>query len=546
LIAAAIVHAPPAARGAADFAFTVNPAAIVLARGQEGAAVVLLQNTGTTPLENVRISSFSNPPMQITIEPTENQTIPPKATAAWKAAVSREASSGQAGTVFFRADFTRAADQGGSTPFPVTVVASLTVTNQPVQKVEDLLEVKCETVTESLNEKRPAVIYLRLKSRANVPLEIGPVTITCPSSITVAGISLDRKMETALTPSPGASPGPIGIPKDAAPPSPSTTAVVRAPIDSSAITLQPFEISVLGFVLKAATQVTPGKQLIAFEIPVQWKEEGKTQSASQTVTQSIDVGVFGETAVLAAIGIPTFLFLPGFLALMTFAGLWKLSVKSEDAKFPLKASTAEFYVVAITISILAFWLYPILTQLWTTVRRDFTESYGLIDVVWVWLGSITLGAFAFFLFVVLKWAARVVQRMWQARVTFAPGDKPVEFLEKLARRKLGLTFDRFSLTEGDKTIQGFIIEADTDPKKNWVAPEMVMDWTGSDMEAEKSAVKAIEKDDAKAAARILKTAQANRNVSLMWSASGTLNAPQLLQNVSKSGARGRIVRSASA
>jgi hypothetical protein len=423
---------------------------------------------------------------------------------AWSARVSPGGLTAVTGNVYFQVNFNRAAKEGeaGAVPVPVTVVKPLAVTSQAPLPLAEVVEARTETTIESVNNKRPGFLYLTLKSKTNVPVTSESITLKYPAWM---GVYLWESEKSEETPQ-------------------NKIATNRTILHK--LSLAPFESRTIGFQVTANPEVKPGKQLVVFEVPLEWEKGGRRQKAMAVATQQVDVGVFGETAILAAIGIPTFLFLPGFLMLTTIALLWKAGKpKAEKENFPFKANTPDFYLIAITISMAAFAAYPWLTKHFTKVRRDFTEAYGLQDVVWVWFGSIIAGLLGYGLWRLIAFGFDLCNRWYRNRYCFALADDEEVFVKKLKRRGLGVRFR--PLTTG-----AYFIEDDPlEEGKSWVAPKLGMLWISGT--PDEQAVTGPMNDPAASGSEVLSdliSALKKKTVSLAWRGSGAITALQKVES----------------
>jgi hypothetical protein len=269
-------------------------------------------------------------------------------------------------------------------------------------------------------------------------------------------------------------------------------------------------------------------------VPLTWEKAGQSQSGIAIAKQQIEVSVFGESVILAALGVPTFLFLPGFLMLSTFALLRKLGKpKSERDDSSLKANTPDFYLLTITLSILSYVAYPLITERFGGIRRDLTEAYGLADVVGVWLGSLALGVLAFGGFRLILLIGKAIehfQRLHKERHEFGLRDKELQFLWKLGRKKLGLKLVQVSIPSSKTTEKVFLIcDVPFEQGKSWVAPKIMMNWGPGTEKEQEALFHAIDKNDAAQTAKLLARAE---KVSLRWEPSGSVSKLQTVETSS--------------
>jgi hypothetical protein len=153
--------------------------------------------------------------------------------------------------------------------------------------------------------------------------------------------------------------------------------------------------------------------------------------------------------------------------------LWRLSKTGRE--FPFKATNPEFWLIAITLSILMALVYPRVTH------RDYLEGYNLADVVQIWLASIILAAGLFILVVggrnLAGRALELAREIRYQRLTPSEKDEPVTLLRRLHRQELGLYLERVELQVDTVKDFAFVFQ----PKEEgwetlWVGPAIVVEW----------------------------------------------------------------------
>jgi hypothetical protein len=208
------------------------------------------------------------------------------------------------------------------------------------------------------------------------------------------------------------------------------------------------------FTATAQSRVTPGKQLLLFDVQV-WSGGAWR---NYLITREVSVGVLGESEMLKLLGVPSFLFLPGFLVMTTFSLLWRFRVfrpATADPKLPLDEKDPGFWVISIILS--AAILFGFVRR-----RSDFLSFYGLVDVAHVWLVSIGIGG-----------AAYLLRQWWVGSFIPQPGDHPVKILKKLGRARQGMAVPRVKLK--DSTKEAFRLKSYSDGSA-CVCPQMTLTW----------------------------------------------------------------------
>jgi hypothetical protein len=174
---------------------------------------------------------------------------------------------------------------------------------------------------------------------------------------------------------------------------------------------------------------------------------------------------------------------------------------------------------------LVFWVYPWATESFGLGRRDFTEAYGLEDVVVVWFGSILVGAIAFAIYRFIEWLSR---RIYAARYDFSPNDPPLEFIRKLRRWNLGLRFQRAPI-DGVATDDPFVIaEVPGVDGKAWVAPPIKMNMEKNGSSAAGAVTTALDGGNWSEVMRLLEDAVNKNLVTLVWQTSGKIRRPVIV------------------
>lgn len=169
-------------------------------------------------------------------------------------------------------------------------------------------------------------------------------------------------------------------------PKPNVTST-PAQVQRSQISIGAYQTQVENFSVGAKNRVEPGKYLLSFEITL---VGNASQSAvrNTVVSQTVDVGVVGESTILRALSIKSFLLLPGSLVMLTlgfltkYAWSWSKPVKTTPIPEP---TDAYFWLASITISgVMALLYYAIF-------HRSYFVRYGIQDVAVIWTCSVLFG-----------------------------------------------------------------------------------------------------------------------------------------------------------
>ena len=430
----------------------VQPATIELSSPAVPADfLVVFRNTLDQPIEQVTLTWFGSDEFEIAPgSPLVPGTIPPHAESAWKLRVSRKNEDIAPGTLHFRMDYT-ASIQGG--PRAQVVTASARVDIRGREPLDKLVDVQIITSLETLDSSRSGSVNLVFKSKTARPVVIKQVTASGPDFLKfkLAGAP-DSEQHTNWL-------------------SWSKSDTAKRPelqlVSTPNLRIPPQGSRRLEYLITAAQSVEPGKYLLNFDVLLLAPEGGAMTERTVVANHELIVGVLGESAISKAVGVGSFLLAPGWLFLMTAGLLFRLGwlrTKLAGEKLLMEVNSPEFWLVAVTISLLFAVAARILTGRWYFVR------YGLEDIVWVWMISIGLGVCCYF-------GIGTVRLRQQNARTPAEEDSPVDVLKKLAAQKLPLVLPRVTL-KGKGEQPGFLIEtngANLDPA--WVSPAIVIDFT---------------------------------------------------------------------
>jgi hypothetical protein len=466
-------------------------------------AFLSLENPTSDVLQNIRISSFSNEAVELHFEPQEpNQDhLEPGEALARVLVISRKGQERVSGNLFVRIDFKRPDKKNKGKLIPRVVFATLQLQDRHIDFAADLAEVQVNASGGTLNERNPGTIYVTIRNKSAFPIRGGVLTQK-PDFI-----NLDTKQ--------------------------------------SAFDLAPYESTTIKISMMAESLVRPGKHLLFFQIPLQWSKDGNTQSGTLIATSEIEVGVLGESIILTAIGVPSFLLLPGFLVVATVAFLWKLfAPKNQKDKFPLAANSPDFWLIAITLSIASAFVYPRITK-WLQIQRDYLSGYGLTDVVYVWVGSVIFGLITFLLLTVLISLWITLRRLILRAYQFSTEDSAIEFLGKLGKRNLGPYLERATfITAGTDPDACFFVEKASEIEA-WVAPYISVKWNQEIATANQQRDVERQLAESGSAAKLAKLLgkKAKDAVQVNWKPSGKIEELQRVkeENIERTGKKGLAI-----
>jgi hypothetical protein len=440
----------PALAADAEVSVQVFPATLVIPALDSIKALLVIQNPTTDQLANIEISYFPQDKISIEIVAPATAAIPAGSAATWELKVRRNSGILTTANVFLVIQYERE-PAGAAAPIPDVKVVPLVVTATGKAPDKSLLAASTKMTDATVMEKHPGLAYLVLQNTTGEPLSIDLV---------------EAKADPALV-----------VTKNYALP------VVLGPFDQIAI---PYNIE-----LRQNSSIQPGKILILFNVTAH-AEESQQQVLAAAI-QEVNVGVLGENSLLTLLGVPSLLVLPGFLMVATFLMLWRL--KYGSAK--IEAKSADFWLIAITLSILAAVGYPPLTSLLTRLGlmeqpRNILTGYGLVDILALWIASIILAALVF----LGTWAIRdrIAKNKAKELAAKTPDAKDTEYtiLVKLARQGLGAVCGRVKvITTSDETLQGFLLKPWSEkPDDVWIGPAIKLVWKTTE-DAFKDPIKAL-------------------------------------------------------
>ena len=283
-----------------------------------------------------------------------------------------------------------------------------TPTPEVPEQVDKVADVQVKSPVKVLQTSKPGVVYVIVRNISNVPLTITQVNVT-----------VDRK---DLKNNP-----------------------IKATLTDfvSGQTVQPQHIQTVSVDLKADGQVEEGAHLLLIQVDVGWIKDDKPLTGSLITSHDFNVEVLAVSGLLSVLGASSILFLPGFLAVTVFLVLNRLWGKyTAGEKWQLDWKSPEFWMAALTVSLVAPYIYPWVSQLRFGEKRDYRNGYGLSDVVLIWFASILVSLacwiiYRFFRTKIVGWIEKQRRSLanYGDSLDLGPGDEPDQLLNKFARRK---------------------------------------------------------------------------------------------------------------
>jgi hypothetical protein len=373
----------------------------------------VLKNGSATPIRQLNLSVFNNDGLTIDIGKPSTSGAEPGQSVVWSIKIKDPAQARLPAAAQFELKYLRA-DQSTC----LRVFAALAVSSQADAKP---LEASIEGNFDSVSQQRPGEGALLITNNLDLPVDVKVTTWPGPN------MTIDRI-------------APFQIP-------PRST--VREAVK-----------------VNAADRVTPGIYPAELEAIASWKWADRTETRHLLVSKQVTLGVFFESDLLKALGIPSFLVLPGCLVIFTMQLLLALNVlgAKNESKLPdLSVATPGFWILSITYSVFYAWIY-------SHYKDDYLIRYGPEDLILVWFSSVVIGAALYVLI------AGIAKKTRGQKVP-APTDDQIAILKKMARNKLGVVVPQAQFTLNNAQWRGFVVEPIEDGKTLlWVAPGIVATW----------------------------------------------------------------------
>lgn len=289
--------------------------------------------------------------------------------------------------------------------------AATTPSPEVPEQLDKVADVQIKSAVKVLQEGHPGVVFVIIRNISTVPIIITQVDATIDGKAPTQDSDKDSIKATVT----GFTSGQTVLPQH----------VHRQRID-----------------LSAAGQIEEGAHLLLVQVHLQWHKDNKPLAGSLLASHEFNVEVIGLSGVLSVLGASSILFLPGFLAVSVFLVLNRLWRKfAQDEKFQLDWKSPEFWLAALTVSLVAPHIYRWVSQWWLGEQRDYRKAYGLADVALIWFASIIIAAVCWsFYRLIRETIVRYIENRRRGLANYGdslepePNDTPDELLDKLARR----------------------------------------------------------------------------------------------------------------
>lgn len=413
----------------------VVPGTVDLAGAGQVRADVLLHNDTEETLYGARLSVFSNAGVTVTWKDSQ-VTVPPKTTVSWSISIAPGPDTLLPGTVQLQVTYGTSPSRTGDQ----AVVATLNVNDSGAELIEKLASVNLETTAGPLTDYRSQAAYLQITNNSGRELT---------ATVTWHGPGFVK-----IIPQESAGAKPRGNPATA--------------VD---VTIPAHDKVLAPFTLKLEGAIEPGKHKLMFETKFRWLSGSQQRTGTLLVPYEITSNILGESEALQLLGIPSFLLMPGALLLMVIAVLrklgWKISRSEGGSEVPIPSDikSAEFWVLAITLSIIAGFIFYLVKG------RTYLSGYSTHDMLQVWAGTVLFGVLAY----AAAHLAHAGYVRHRAAITPSEQDSPLAVLHKLERTSQGLKLEALELTlEGHKH-SGFLFgDRSRERPSYWVLPRIIV------------------------------------------------------------------------
>ena len=388
-----------------EFEFQPSSVTLPVVIGQQATALVVIHNRTEAAMHDVRLTWLPTPGLDV--QPATPPLLPvlaPHADYAWtltlKPSIGLPASATAGVTTMVRPPGPAASPA----PAPSVLAGNL---RPPVTRVDQNIDFVLNYTTDLGGQERPQVTLKSLPVRTQdlgelnkaVEVEIKAALDSLGSSDSgsiylVLKNNSARTFNISVTPigtgelyCRNKRPRSLGRLKSAAQED-SLPFCFSSPIPPAVLT--PYQTLVQDLRVKANDRLRPGKYVVVFQIMTQSWESGTPLWRSIVASQSVDVDLLGESAILKIALIPVFLLLPGMLLLLTVClcrtleGRWWRA--ADDEAFPLTHTDPNFWLVSVFLSLLIAIVPWLFTGHWYITR------YGLQDIALLWFASILTGA----------------------------------------------------------------------------------------------------------------------------------------------------------
>jgi hypothetical protein len=392
--------APAAPASAVPAVVTVafSPNEMDLTSGRVRKAVLVMANTGGTPVSGIALSFIEDPGITTAAAPGVPKTLAPGAAAAIEVTVAKSSAAASESLVQALVTYT-----GETPPTRTVVIAVLKITTPaaPAARAAPVTVVG-STGSEELIQYQSTDIFFTITNSSDRRQRLGPVSASFPPFLAVEILSAGGRPVT----------GDGG----------------RLTIEEMG-SLDPGDSTVMHLRLDADRPLQPGGALVV--VTVRTTDEADQSVSTAVASQAITFAVLGESGVLQLLGVPALLFVPGLVFVFVLWALWRYVYPRRDFSVApglgIEGKVA-MWIFAVLPSLAFPFLYPVVTN-WLGPERDYRKAYGLDDILYVWIMAAVAA--------LTVWGGMVLARV-VVKALFVPqeGQPPRSLIAKFAFRPL--------------------------------------------------------------------------------------------------------------
>jgi hypothetical protein len=435
VILAALAQATGSAAADPQLTLKATPPSVeVCSSGVAAPALIVLTNSGNGAVSHVCVTTLANPPIvaELSAWPTGSAAgteacpggifltnLPPGGSYSGRLSLRSEKGRPRKSVVIVRAEY-----KIGDAPGATAQTAATTVEASPESTDSEALKVEPRAGFASLHEKAEGALVLLVTNGTADTLQLSDPIPTAPRSTTV---QLVGQRPSVIAPK-------------------STVAIA--------------------YKVQADENIDPGKHSGSFEVHAQ---TACGTEIHRVGTYEVTLGVFGESTLLTAIGVPSLLLLPGFLIVTLCMLVWRfrpirVSFLGGET-FIVTAREPEFWLLAVGISLGLFVLAP------HSVHVGYDRPYSLPDIARMWGFSLCVGLGAYIVLFVVDRALHLRANAARIARTLTPNDDVVTAIERLRLR--GWQKDQCRPVKiTAKKLRGFVLWEEKTGESAWVIPQI--------------------------------------------------------------------------
>lgn len=480
-------------------------AAATIEKSETMSARLRLRAPAEATLRNVRVTSISND--GISVEFASNGTaagidaIAPNDEQLWSLRLTLSRPLAKKAEVIFEVTMNEDPEAEGEKTVRRHLYVILQIESPSAGLLTSLVDMEIKGGDGIVSRQRPGTVHVVFKNQRDLSVQITNLRWFGPSFIELRAAD-------------------AGCNTDAAPAA--QTASHR---------LGPYEQVIVPILVCPREQIVPGKYSLLATASV---AAGGAPLTVLSASREIQVGVLGESELLNLLGVPSLLLLPGFLFLITWRILGSLRGTPLAGGFELKPKEAEFWAVAIALSLGFAFLYPLVTELVLPEgQRDYLVAYGLRDLVFVYSAAIVLGMFGYGCWRLIATLQAAYKARQLSRSVPLAGDSAIAILAKLAlaRGEIELPIVHLKGTQPD--LELFELHPWTTADEVWVVPPIHLKMKDRFASADESrdAYNALQRVttaqgvDAAATSQIINDGKSKGWWKVDWDVVGAVNGP---------------------